>query len=217
MKRLVIFDLDGTLLNTIEDLGEAANHALRQCGYPVHAISSYPFFVGNGVGRLLERVLPDDARTQSNVDRLRACFTDYYDKHNTDRTEPYPGIQELLDELDRRGVGLAVASNKYQSAVTRLVTHYFPHIPWAAIHGQREGIPVKPDPSIVFDILSKVQVAKADVVYVGDSGVDIETARRACVESVGVTWGFRPVKELREFHAENIVNSPDGILDIVMR
>lgn len=175
------------------------------------------FLVGNGVGRLLERVLPDDARTQANVDRLRACFTAYYDKHDSDHTEPYPGIRNLLDELDRRGVALAVASNKYQSAVTRLITHYFPHIPWAAIHGQREGIPVKPDPSIVFDILSKVQVAKADVLYVGDSGVDMETARRACVESAGVTWGFRPLKELREFHAENIVNSPDGILDIVLR
>lgn len=92
----MIFDLDGTLLNTIEDLGEAANHALRQCGYPEHALSSYPFFVGNGVGRLLERVLPDDARTQANVDRLRACFTAYYDKHDSDHTEPYPGIRNLL-------------------------------------------------------------------------------------------------------------------------
>lgn len=214
MKRLVIFDLDGTLLNTIADLGTAANHALHQCGYPTHALSSYPYFVGNGVGRLLERVLPEDARSAENVTRLRVRFTEYYNRHNTDQTVPYAGIPELLDELASHGIGLAVASNKYQEAVTKLITHYFRRLPWVSIQGNRDGLPVKPDPSIVFDILSKVPTPKADVLYVGDSGVDMETARRACVESVGVSWGFRPVKELRDYNAEHIVATPAAILPL---
>lgn len=214
MKKLVIFDLDGTLLDTIADLGQAANHALRECGYPEHSLSSYPYLVGNGVGRLLERVLPEDARSADNVNRLRAKFTEYYDRHNTENTVPYPGIQDLLDELATHGIGLAVASNKYQEAVTKLVTHYFRRLPWMSIQGNRNGLPVKPDPSIVFDILSKVPTPKSEVLYIGDSGVDMETARRACVESVGVSWGFRPVKELREFHAEHIVATPAAILPL---
>lgn len=215
MKQLVIFDLDGTLLDTIADLGQATNHALKQCGYPEHAITSYKFMVGNGIGKLLERAIPDDARTPGNVAKLRACFTDYYDRHNTDLTLPYPGIPELLEQLDSMGIKLAVASNKYQSAVTKLITHYFPHLPWAAIHGNRDGIPVKPDPSIVFDILGHAPTPKRDVLYVGDSGVDMETARRACVESAGVTWGFRPESELLEYHAEHIVHQPDELLRLV--
>lgn len=215
MKRLVIFDLDGTLLDTIADLGQATNHALQQCGYPQHAIASYKLMVGNGVGKLLERAIPDDARTPGNVAKLRACFTEYYDRHNTDLTVPYPGIPELLERLDDMNVNMAVASNKYQSAVTRLITHYFPHIPWVAIHGNRDGIPVKPDPSVVFDILGRVPTSKHDVLYVGDSGVDMETARRACVESAGVTWGFRPESELIQYHAEHIINQPFELLDLV--
>lgn len=217
MKRLVIFDLDGTLLNTIKDLGEAANYALRSFGFPEHALSSYPFFVGNGVTRLLERVLPDYARSDEQVKLMRERFRDYYDEHNTDFTEPYPGIAELLAELRRMDVAVAVASNKYQEAVEKLIRHYFPDIEWAAIEGQKDDVPVKPDPSIVFEILAKVPTPKSEVLYVGDSGVDMETARRACVESVGVDWGFRPVKELREYHAENIVASPAAILPIVSR
>ncbi|MGM9843436.1 MAG: HAD family hydrolase, partial [Muribaculaceae bacterium] len=206
MKRLVIFDLDGTLLNTIEDLGEAANYALERTGYPTHSIASYPYFVGNGVSKLLQRVLPEDARTEENVNALRLYFMEYYEVHNTDNTKPYPGITELLEQLQDDGVKLAVASNKYDSAVKKLITHFFPQIKWAALEGQKEGVPVKPDPSIVFEILSKCPTKKSDVLYIGDSGVDMETARRACVTSCGVTWGFRPISELMAFHAENIAN-----------
>ena len=215
MKKLVIFDLDGTLLNTIDDLGAAANYALEQCGFPTHQISSYPFFVGNGVKRLLERVLPEDARTEALAEQMRAHFMQYYDNHNVDKTVPYPGIVELLEQLASRGVKMAVASNKYQSAVEKLIAHYFPKVEWVAVEGQKEDVPVKPDPSIVFEILLKNPTPKAEVLYVGDSGVDMETARRACVESVGVTWGFRPVKELQDFYADNIVNVASEILSIV--
>lgn len=217
MKKLVIFDLDGTLLNTIDDLGNATNHALETCGFAPHSLASYPFFVGNGILRLIERALPEDARTKPVIDRVRAEFMKYYDAHSMDCTVPYQGIPELLSSLQGRGVALAVASNKYRHAVQELMRHYFPDIKWAAVEGQVDERPVKPDPSIVFEILGQHPTPKADVLYVGDSGVDMETARRACVESAGVTWGFRSVKELKDAYADNIVYNPGGILDIVMQ
>lgn len=213
MKKLVIFDLDGTLLNTIADLGEACNYALRQLGYSEHALSTYNYMVGNGVRKLVERAEPDaDAET---VERLLAIFREYYDQHSTDNTRPYPGIPELLRTLTDNGVAVAVASNKYQSAVEHIIAHFFPDIPFAAVAGQVDMRPVKPDPSIVFAILNEHPTPKAEVLYVGDSGVDMETARRACVESVGVSWGFRPVSELRKTYADHIVTNPSEILEIV--
>lgn len=212
MKDLVIFDLDGTLLNTIDDLAMASNYALRQCGYPIHAVEAYPMFVGNGVTRLLERVLPEDERTEENVRRMREQFMIYYDEHCTDFTRPYDGIPEMLSSLTSKGIAVAVASNKYQSAVSRLIRHYFGSTPWVAIEGQKEGVPVKPDPSIVFEILLKHPTPKAAVLYAGDSGVDMTTASRAAVENVGVTWGFRPVRELRAAYADHIAQTPDEVL-----
>lgn len=217
MKRLVIFDLDGTLLNTISDLGYASNYALRTLGYPEHSITSYPMMVGNGVTRLLERALPEEARTPEIVADARIKFMEYYDEHLYDTTIVYDGINELLDRLQAEGIGLAVASNKYQDAVEKLIAHFFPAIEWRSVEGQKEGVPVKPDPSVVFEILSKVPTRKSKVLYVGDSGVDIETARRACVDSCGVTWGFRPRRELTDAHADNIVTAPHEILTIVKR
>ena len=216
MKQLVIFDLDGTLLNTIADLGNAANHALEKAGLPTHPRQAYPRFVGNGVRKLIERVLPESLRTGEKVESMLDDFKQYYDSHLTDFTEPYPGIPELLQDLAQRGVRLAVASNKYQSAVERLVNHFFPGIPWAAIEGQKEGIPVKPDPSIVFEILTKSPASKADVLYVGDSGVDMETARRACVESCGVTWGLRPLDELIDNHADHVAGTTLQLLRLII-
>lgn len=215
MKKLVIFDLDGTLLNTIEDLGRAANHALEMHGFATHTMASYPYFVGNGVRRLITRVLPEDCRDNATVDTLLKDFKEYYDKHLTDFTKPYAGIREVLDELSAQGVMLAVASNKYQSAVTRIINHFFGDLDFVSVLGQVEGVNVKPDPSIVFSILADAQVPKAQVLYVGDSGVDMETARRACVDSVGVTWGFRPEKELVESYAGTIISNPNDILQLV--
>ena len=216
MKRLVIFDLDGTLLNTIEDLGNAANYALSMNGYPTHSLASYPFFVGNGVRNLIRKALPDDARTDSIIDSLLKDFKEYYNEHNTDCTKPYDGIVELLRELQDNGVKMAVASNKYQQATEKIIASYFGDIDFVAVYGQRDGVNVKPDPSVVFSILADAKVPKSDVLYVGDSGVDMETARRACVDSVGVTWGFRSEKELNEYHADRIVNKVSDIFDIVM-
>ncbi len=215
MKKLVIFDLDGTLLNTIEDLGQAANYALERNGYATHSMASYPYFVGNGVRRLMTRVLPEDARDDDTVERVLSDFIEYYDEHCTDYTKPYSGMPELLQDLRDRGVDIAVASNKYQKAVSKIIPHFFPEIDFVAIEGHREGVNVKPDPSVVFSILARTRMAKADCLYVGDSGVDMETARRACIDSVGVTWGFRSKKELVEYHANIIVNNPVDILDVV--
>ena len=142
-------------------------------------------------------------------------FKQYYNEHNTDRTTPYEGIPELLQELQDNGVQLAVASNKYQKATLKIINHFFPDINWVAIVGQQEGIPIKPDPSIIFMILAQARIAKQDTIYIGDSGIDMETARRACIDSVGVTWGFRPVKELKEYHANVIINRPQDIMPII--
>lgn len=215
MKQLVIFDLDGTLLNTITDLADATNAALIKCGFPTHSREIYPQLVGNGITKLIERALPEEHRTDTVITGMRSAFIEYYSEHLTDFTTPYPGIPQLLQELTDRGVALAVASNKYKEAVTTLISHYFPNIPWVAVEGQQEGIPTKPDPSIVFEILSLHPTPKADTLYVGDSNIDILTARRACVDSVGVTWGFRPRAELEAAYADHIITEPNELLTII--
>ena len=213
MKKLVIFDLDGTLLNTIADLGNACNYALRMMGFSEHALSTYNYMVGNGVRKLVERAEPDaDPET---IEKLLGIFREYYDEHCTDETVPYHCIPELLKELTERGVAIGVASNKYETAVKKIVKHYFPDIPFVALLGQTDERPTKPDPSIVFALLNKFPTPKREILYVGDSAVDMETARRACVDSVGVTWGFRPVSELRNAYADHIVNKPSEILRLV--
>lgn len=215
MKQLAIFDLDGTLLNTISDLGAAVNHALKAHGFASHSLSSYTSMVGNGVRKLIERALPDDARNEDTISALLIDFKSFYNDNCTIHTVPYEGIRELLVELQNKRVRIAVASNKYQYATEKIVTHYFNDIDFIAIEGQKEGIPVKPDPSIVFNILAKAEICKCDTIYIGDSGVDMETARRACIESLGVTWGFRSEKELKEHCADNIVHHPDEILPYI--
>ncbi len=215
MKSYVIFDLDGTLLNTIDDLAAATNYALKAMGYPQHGLWVYPNMVGNGVRKLIERALPDDQHSEKVVNDTLAHFKEYYGEHCCDATTPYPGIPELLEELTARGINLAVTSNKYEEAVTKIVAHYFPDANFRAILGNIDGIPRNPDPSIVFKALSMCPTPKAEVLYVGDSGVDMETARRACVESCGVTWGFRPIVELQQAYADHIISTPSQIIDLV--
>lgn len=215
MKKLVIFDLDGTLVDTISDLANACNYALSTMGFPTHHLSVYPFYVGNGVSKLIERSLPTDSRDKETIRNVRQKFTEYYDEHTIDLSHPYEGIPELVKRLNDHGIKMAVASNKYQRAVEKIIYGLFPDIPWVAVEGQKTDVPVKPDPSVVFEILSKSPTPKQDVIFVGDSGVDIETARRACVESVGVTWGFRPESELVEHHANFIINKPLELMTLL--
>lgn len=215
MKRLAIFDLDGTLLDTVADLANATNQALAQCGYPTHPTEAYYRFVGNGINKLFARALPEEWRTEENVLRIRAHFIPYYNDHNADDSRPYPGIVELLHELQARGIQIAVASNKYQQATVKLVGHFFPDIHFAAVYGQREGVAIKPDPTIVNDILRVTGITRTDTIYIGDSGVDMLTAHHAEVESIGVTWGFRDEEELRTHGAHHIVHQAKDILQFV--
>ena len=216
-KRLAIFDLDGTLLNTIADLAIGTNQALEKCGVPTHPIEAYPMFVGNGINKLFERALPTGARTEENVLRIRAHFLPYYDEHNADLSSPYPGIPELLEHLQDRGIRMAVASNKYQRATEKLIRHYFPTIRFEAIFGQREGIPIKPHPQIVEEILTLVPVCKEEVIYIGDSGVDMQTALNTGVESIGVTWGFRPREELLQNKPTYLANTAIEVENIILQ
>lgn len=211
MIKLVIFDLDGTLLDTIGDLAMATNYALRRCGYPEHEIPEYRFFVGNGIRKLFERALPEPNRSAGEIERLRAYFLEYYGMHKTDLTRPYPGIPGLLQGLEQKGIALAVASNKYQEATESLIRHFFPDRRFVAVLGQREGIPVKPDPAIVEEIIRKAGVRAEEVLYVGDSGVDMETASRAGIVSAGAMWGFRPESELKQYGAVYLAAVPEEI------
>lgn len=212
MKKLVIFDLDGTLLNTIADLAAATNQALRHFGYPTHETEAYRFFVGNGINKLFERALPDGERTEENILKIRSRFVPYYDEHNTDLSRPYPGIPELLSALQKQEIRMAVASNKYQAATRKLISHYFPEINFVEVLGQREGIPAKPDPSIVYDIMRKAEVKNEEVLYVGDSNVDMQTAHHAGVTAIGVAWGFRPRTELEALHPAHILEKAEELL-----
>lgn len=217
MKSYVIFDLDGTLLNTIDDLANATNYAMQKLGFPTHGLWIYPNMVGNGVTKLIERALPDDSRSEKNIAEALAAFKEYYGEHCCDATVPYPGIPELLEDLSARGVSLGVTSNKYQEAVTKIISHYFPDANFKAILGNMDGIPRKPDPSIVFKALSMCPTPKAEVLYVGDSGVDMETGRRACIETCGVSWGFRTILELKDAYADHIVSTPAQILGLALK
>lgn len=214
-KTLLIFDLDGTLLDTVDDLAASTNYALKTCGFPVHTSGDYHFFVGNGINKLFERALPEGEKTQENIFQVRHHFLEHYGIHNSDLTKPYTGIADLLLNLQNAGIKLAVASNKYQKGTEKLVHYFFSEIHFIAIFGQRENVPTKPDPTIVYDILEIAKIEKQNVLYIGDSGVDMLTAKNSGIEAVGVTWGFRPRTEMEEFSPKHIVDKPSEILPIV--
>ena len=214
-KKLVIFDLDGTLLDTIDDLATGANHALEVLGYPTHERATIRSYVGNGINKLLERSLPEGEKTEEHVMRMRSVFIPYYDAHNAELTVPYEGIPELLERLQEGGLMLAVASNKYQAATEKLVAHYFPNINFIKVLGQRDEVPIKPDPAIVKEILEAAGVSNDAVLYVGDSGVDMLTALNAQVDAVGVTWGFRPKLELSTFPSLGLIDRAEELMEFV--
>lgn len=211
MKKLAIFDLDGTLLNTITDLGKACNYALGEMGFATHPIQAYAYMVGNGVRNLMKKAQQD--ADEETIDKLLEIFMTYYNNHCLDSTKPYPGIPELLENLTNRGISLAVASNKYQEATEKIISGTLPNFNFVAVEGMREGRNRKPDPSIIFSVLEQFPVPKRDVIYIGDSGIDIECAKRACIDSIGVSWGFRPASELRRANADFIVSHPAEILE----
>ena len=213
---LIIFDLDGTLINTISDLGQACNHALAACGFPTHKIEDYPQLVGNGINKLIERALPEEDRNEATVLRLREYFVPFYDAHNCDFTRPYDGIPELLLALKEQGHLLAVASNKYQAATEKIVAQLFPGI-FDVVLGEREGVERKPNPQIVYDIHSTLntKLSTLNCLYIGDSIVDAETARAAGATLVLCTWGFGTKEQMEGAKPDYLVDHPLDILKVL--
>lgn len=215
MFNLVIFDLDGTLIDTIADLGTAVNAALRARGLPLHATEEYRAMVGHGVRNLVKRAMPEPLREDGALlDGLLEQFLDYYLQHIDAFSRPYPGIPELLSDLSAAGVQLAVASNKFQSGAEKLIRRMFPEIPFAAILGGRSGAPLKPDPAVVDSILKKAGAAREETVLVGDSATDMATAAAAGIAGVAVSWGFRSREALAG--APRIVDTVGQLREILL-
>ena len=214
MEKLVIFDLDGTLLNTNADLGNAANHTLAELGLPQHNLDEYTLMVGNGMRKLIERALPADKATDDAfIDSTLASFLSYYAEHIDLYTRPYPGIPELISTLAAQGYKLAVASNKIQAGAEKLISEFFPGIPFVAVMGNSPQYPLKPDAALVEYIMDKAGTDRAHTIMVGDSGTDIQTARNAGIPVIAVSWGFRPRHELTA--ADYIADSAEQIQQIL--
>lgn len=215
MYKLVVFDLDGTLLDTIGDLAFSCNYALGKGGFPLHDISEYYGFVGNGIMKLIERALPEEYRTPPILAKMKEIFIAHYSANNTVRTKPYDGIPELVGRLQDAGAVMAVASNKYQEATEKIVRHFFPDIRFSDILGQREGIPIKPDPHIIYEIMRNAGAAPEETIYAGDSKVDAATASRIeGITAVAVTWGFCPRTVLETCGTKILADSPNDIWDL---
>ena len=214
---IVIFDLDGTLLNTIGDLAAAVDYVMRSRQLPEHTDAEYRQMVGGGIKRLVERALPaelaaDEAYVEECVAQFRRYYVDNIDRH----TMPYEGMADLLRALRKRGVAVAVASNKFQHGTERLVAKFFGDIDFIAVEGNREGMPLKPDPKVVDNILAKAGVEPGRAIMVGDSGIDIRTAAAASIASVGVAWGFRYAEELYEAGATTVVTTAAELCEILL-
>ncbi len=216
--KLVIFDLDGTLINTIEDLGAATNAALSSFGYPTHAMDEYYGMVGLGIRKLVINALPEaDRADDALVDRLLKVFVEYYTDHIDVHTRPYDGVPELLSSLYSRGYAIGVASNKFQAGAETLVKEFFPDIKFAGILGDRPGAPLKPSPEIVFTLMDNAGMDRnsvsGNVVMVGDSATDIKTAAAAGIPSIAVTWGFRPESDLKS--ADHIAHTAGELGELI--
>lgn len=215
MERLAIFDLDGTLLDTIGDLSEACNHMLGLRGLGSHTRDEYRAMVGNGILRLVERALPEHLRTVEYVAEARRDFLAFYIEHIDRYTTPYEGVREVLHTLEAEGWQLAVASNKFDAGTKRLIASLFPEVEFKSIYGNREGFPLKPDAALLQLIMEECGATPATTVMIGDSGVDIQTAKAAGVRSIGCSWGFRPRTELEECGADVIADKPLELLQIL--
>ena len=206
---LIIFDMDGTILNTLEDLKNSLNYVLQQAGYQTRTLEEVRTFVGNGIRKTIERALPSDIE-EEKVDELFSLFMDYYAIHNTDNTKPYNGVIELLKELKHLGYKTAVVSNKQNSAVKSLCKKFFTGLFDVEI-GEKVNIAKKPEPDEVNEVLKILNIDRTKSIYIGDSEVDIQTAQNSKMKSIIVDWGFRDRKFLYEHGAEVIVSNPSEI------
>lgn len=211
MKKAVIFDLDGTLLNTLDDLADSTNYALSGFGYPTRTIDEVRQFVGNGVAKLIERAIPE-GKNNPNFEKCLAIFKENYAQNMYNKTAPYNGIIEMLSNLKSKGIKIAVVSNKFDLAVKELCKKYFEGvIDFAAGENEAQGIKKKPAPDTVISVLNEFNFASEDAVYVGDSDVDIMTAKNSKMPCISVTWGFRDEKFLLENGATILINAPSEI------
>lgn len=207
MIQTAVFDLDGTILNTIEDMKDAGNWVCRKNGWPEFTVEQYKMMVGHGIPSLIEKLSPKECRSPLLMMNTLSQFSGYYGKHNLDRTRPYDGIPELLRTLKAHGVRLAVYSNKADEFSQEIVKHFFEGI-FDEIRGKLPNIPIKPDPTGVCLLLDQMNADKRSTAFIGDSNVDIMTGRNAGVTACGVTWGFRDRPELEKAGADVIVESP---------
>ena len=214
MYKLAVFDMDGTILDTLEDLKDSTNYALEKCGYPMRTYDEVRRFVGNGIRKLIERAVPEGL-TVEQIDRVHEVFTEHYKVHCADKTKAYDGIKPLLEKLRASGVKTAVVSNKADYGVQELCKEYFDGLFDYAV-GEREGIRRKPAPDAVNEALRVLGMSKSEAVYIGDSDVDFETAKNAELPCISVLWGFRDEEFLREKGATLFVHDPAEIYDIVM-
>lgn len=211
----VIFDLDGTLLDTLDDLADSANEALEAQGFPVHPVDCYRTFVGDGMTTLMERILPETSRTPEHVARLLPRYQTAYDVRWKLKSRPYPGITDLLKALAARGIPIAVLSNKPQAYTEIVMAHFLPDYPFQIIFGQRDTVPRKPDPAGAWEIADKLNLPPAQIFFVGDTSTDMDTATAAGMIAVGVLWGFRQEAELRAHGARHIITAPEELLGLL--
>ena len=214
MLKVVIFDLDGTLLNTLEDLGRAVNYALSLRGFPLHSLDEYRGMVGHGVRNLVTVALPKELQADNAlIDAALADFKAYYTANIDVHTRPYAGMVEVVQQLHARGVKLAIASNKFQSGTETLIAEFFPGIPFVAVLGNRPGYPLKPDPEIVGEVLRQASASPSEAAMVGDSLTDMKTAANGGIRGIAVTWGYRL---LDPSPAYTLVSSPKELLSLLI-
>ena len=207
----VIFDLDGTLLDTLRDLADAANASLSHYGYPEHPVDAYRYFVGDGLQTLVQRILPDSA-TEYDIKKLMEKFTELYTTMWNIHTAPYPGVLEMLNSLAGEGCLLSVLSNKPHQFTQLCVKSLFPEVAFAFVYGNREGVAKKPDPVGALEIAEKMNLSVNEILYVGDTATDMQTGNRAGMKTVGVEWGFRTREELEENNAWKIATTPAEVV-----
>ncbi len=214
MIKLVIFDLDGTVCDTIEDLPDATTHAMRTLGHPPHDVSAYKYFVGNGIPKLIYRALPEGYKSEEEHAKAMKLMLDYYAVHFADKSAPYDGILEMLSALKAKGIHIAICTNKAHHMAMEIAEKIFGGI-FERVIGHTADRPLKPDPFSPDEIIKEFGATPAETVFIGDSGVDMKTALNTKTHSIGVTWGFRTVDELKENGAEHIADTPSDILNII--
>ncbi len=213
MKKLVIFDLDGTLLNSLSDLAEATNFALEKNGFPTHELCKYNYFVGNGVFKLIERALPEDRRDEETLNTVLSDFKEYYAVHSDDTTNVYDGVKETVCALHDKGIKLAVATNKPDEFAKPLIEEIFGGI-FDYVQGSVPELAPKPDPAMALAIMEKLGISPEDALFVGDTNVDIRTGKSAGIETVGCLWGYRTREELEEAGASRIIAKPEELIGL---